>query len=58
MLKEYNSRTSLAKYFEVSTKTIQRWEKEGLAAHRKGRLVYYTKEDIDKFMTSYRYVEV
>ena len=46
---EYLTTQEAAEYLKVSTKTLRRWVLDGsLKAYKKGKIVRYTRTDLDK----------
>jgi len=44
---EYFTKKTIAQFFGVSEKTIQRWTKAGMPHLRQGRILRYRKEDVN-----------
>jgi len=48
------SRRRLAEHFEVSERTLQRWQSEGMPAIRRGRTVRYRASAVEAWLERHR----
>lgn len=54
VLKEYMTQDDMASYFNLSTKTINNWEKDGLkTVQLSSRLKFYKADDVREFLEKF-----
>lgn len=52
----YLTRIQVAEYIGLSTKTVQRWEDQGLISYDVNGRILYLRKEIDAFILSHRRV--